>query len=207
MKIIKPKPDNAMSRLYSDSGIFGNYKYAAPVVSRGMKVAMCLLSGAIFPVKEKSKILVIGAGPGYEVVYYRKHGHLVKAIDLYVPNIKMVKEVTTVGSATDIPFSDKEFDIVHCTEMMEHIEEDQTDAVLKECKRVADRFVFTIATTGDKPFNTHINIHNWQWWIDKFKEHNFTFSSIHDRKKVSFGLNHEEYFFKWHGGVFIYGEC
>ena len=131
---------------YSKDGIFGDFTYSSPGVSRGLLISMIVRQGGFFAVKGKVKILVMGAGHGYEVVSYIKGGHDVKGIDLYAPEIPMVKEVTTLASADDMPFKDKEFDLIHSTEMMEHVPEKITDQILRECRRVAKKFVFTIAT-------------------------------------------------------------
>jgi len=192
---------------YSDDGIFGNPTYAAITVSRGFMISVVVSSGQFFKIKDKAKVLVIGAGTGYEIINYLNHGYDVKAIDLYVPDIKRVRDVTFVGSAEDMPFDDKEFDFVHCTEMMEHVPEEITDAILMEAKRVSERFVFSIATRHDKPYDTHINIHPAWWWIKRFEDLGFRIKTAQQaaRLTIPFGKSAVNIF--WPDGVFLHGKC
>ena len=193
--------------LYSDEGIFGNFTYSGIGVSRGLAISFIVLGQQCFEIKGKVKILVVGAGSGYEVVNYLKHGHDVKGIDLYAPDIKMVKDVTHIGSATGIPYGDNEFDFVHCTEMLEHVPEEITDDILKECKRVAKRFVFSIATRHDKPYNTHINIHPAWWWIRKFEDLGFEIVNAQQSARVTIPVRQFASVIYWPDGVFLHGNC
>ena len=193
--------------LYSDEGIFGNIAYSPPSVSRGLMLSMALISGEFFENESISKVLVVGAGAGYEVVNYLHYGYDVKAIDLFCPPVKKVQEVTHVGSAEDMPFDDDEFDMVHCTEMIEHIPEDITNNVLNECKRVAKRFLFTIATRHDRPYNTHINIHDWNYWRRKFKFIGFDIISAQDKPKLIFPVKNHIMIISWPDGTLLYGYC
>ena len=193
---------------YSKDGIFGDFTYSSPGVSRGLLISMIVRQSVFFAVKGKIKVLVMGAGHGYEVVSYIKGGYDVKAIDLYSPDIPMVKEVTTLASADNMPFEDKEFDLIHSTEMMEHVPQKLTNPILRECKRVAKRFVFTIATRDDPPYCTHINIHPAWWWIKKFEKLGFNIVSAQQaaRLHIPFPEGHASHF-TWPDGVLIYGEC
>ena len=69
-----------------------------------------------------------------------------------------------------MPFKDNEFTLVFCCETLEHIPMDICEKILEESKRVAGLYYFTIATRGDEPWNSHINIHQGEWWIGKFRE-------------------------------------
>jgi ubiquinone/menaquinone biosynthesis C-methylase UbiE len=159
------------------------------------------------PIKPSDKLLVIGAGYGYEVVNYIKNGYDVQAVDIFVPEVKMVQDVTIQCSAEHMPFDDKEFDICHCTEMLEHVPEDVADRVILEAKRVSRQFVFTIATRGDAPFNTHINIHPGWWWMDRFDRLGMKIVSASHAPRLVLSLGN--YFTRLckPDGVIIYGDC
>lgn len=45
-----------------------------------------------------------------------------------------------------MPFQDRSFDIVICTEVLEHLE--KPDAALKELIRIAKKFVFCYSSAG-----------------------------------------------------------
>lgn len=158
---------------YSTKGIYGDLTYGSPIVSKGFKHAVSVCQNMSFILYPNAKILVVGAGNGYELVAFLKHGFDCRGIDLYIPDVKMVKENSVCASADNIPFKDKEFDLVFCTEMMEHVPEKITENILLECKRVAKKFYFTIATTMDDGYWTHINLHPYYWWINKFQRLKF----------------------------------
>lgn len=172
-----------------------------------MTISQIVCDGMFIPIKSSDKLLVIGAGYGYEVINYIKNGYDVQAVDIFVPAVKMVQEVTTQCSAEQMPFDDKEFDICHCTEMLEHVTEDVADRVILEAKRVSRQFVFTIATRGDHPYNTHINIHTAWWWMDKFNELGMKIVSAAYAPRLV--LKHGNYLTRIHkpDGVLIYGNC
>jgi hypothetical protein len=92
--------------------------------------------------------------------------------------------------------------------MMEHVPQKLTNPILRECKRVAKRFVFTIATRDDPPYCTHINIHPAWWWIKKFEKLGFNIVSAQQaaRLHIPFPEGHASHF-TWPDGVLIYGEC
>lgn len=192
---------------YSDEGIFGDISYSPPSVSRGLVISMALMDGMFFGIKGKVKILVVGAGSGYEIVNYLKHGHIVKGIDLYAPKVKAVRDVTFLGSAERMPFKTNEFNLVHCTEMLEHVPPNRVDRILNECKRVAKSFIFTIATRHDRPYNTHINIRSGSWWHDKFESMGFNISSTIIKPKIQVPVGKYLLYIGWPDGVLIYGKC
>ena len=153
------------------------------------------------------KILVVGSGNGYELVWFHKAGYPVKGLELYTPNVPLVKKLTTIGSATDMPWENKEFDLVFCTEMFEHVTEEETELILKEMKRVAKRFYITIATRGDAPYNTHINIQKPWWWMAKFDELGFKIESFQYSPRVFLQFGKDMGFGVYNDGVTIYGDC
>ena len=202
--------DNTYEERYSDDDIFGIYTYASIFVSRGFIVSQMVVAGGIFKdgfVKKKAKVLVVGAGSGYEIINYLNNGYDVKGIDLYVPDVQRVKEVTHIGSADNMPFKDKEFDFVHCTEMMEHVPEEITDDILNEAKRVAKKFIFTIADRHDKPYESHINIHPAWWWMKKFEDLGFKIKSAQQAARITLPLGNSAINVFWSDGVLLYGEC
>lgn len=191
---------------YSKDGIYGNFAYGSPWVSRGLASAILIDQTAGFG-GDKQSILTIGAGNGYELVYFLKRGYDATGIDLYVPDVKMVKEHTVVASADDMPFEDNQFDMVMCCEVFEHIPEDICMEILKECRRVAKNFYFTIATTSDEPFNTHINIHEGEWWIKEFRESGMKIVHAAINARCPTIHNRKLFLVIYASGVTIYGEC
>lgn len=162
--------------LYSKRGIYGELVYGSPYICHGLTRVWQLMWFRKDWLKDK-KILAVGSGNGFEIVALRKAGYDVTGLDLFVPDVKMVKEVSIVGDMSRMPFKNKQFDLITCFETLEHINPDMNDVILGECKRVADRAIFSISIQRDLPYDTHINVHTPEWWIAKFGE-------------LGFGINH-----------------
>lgn len=143
--------------------------YGSIGISKGLLCASFLTQ----TLKGRKKILCLGAGNAYEVVHFLKNGHDCYSVELYFPGIEYLRHRQIKALGQHLPFRDKEFDLFFCCETLEHIEEKYIDSVLLEAKRVSENCFFTIATRHDRPFNTHICIHNAQWWFDKFQELGF----------------------------------
>lgn len=202
-------PIEEFRNLYSTKGIFGNIIYGAPIPSKGFKHAIAMCQNWSFRLDPKARILVIGAGAGYELIVFCKYGHECYGIDFYIPNVEAVRERSAIASASAIPFKDKEFDMLFCTEMMEHVPLKMTDKILAECKRVAERFYFTIATVKDTGFNTHINVHPSHFWIKKFEELGFEVEHA-EMNPIVYTVIGGKHIIKYpsgNGGVVIYGKC
>ena len=185
-----------------------DFTYLCPGVSRGLRHAISLSQNWAMQLAGKIKILVVGSGNGYELVHFLNQGHDATAVDIKVPDVQIVKEHTVKADASKMPFKDKHFDLVFCCEMMEHVPAAQTDAVLKECQRVAQNYYFTIATEDDPPFHEHCTIHSGSWWVNKFESLGFVIevAQIRPRVILSFGkglLNVIGYL----DGVMLNGRC
>lgn len=79
---------------------------------------------------------VLEIGPGNKIVTdsLRKEGVLVTTLDI---DKKLNPDV--VGSVSDLPFEDKSFDVVLCSEVLEHLPHDLFRKSLSEIRRVARR--------------------------------------------------------------------
>ena len=109
---------------------------------------------------ESAKVLSIGCGFGADVAELRQWGHEGYGIDLWrarAPewaNLGLLPEWCYVADARALPFRDKEFDVVLCIGLIEHIGtvgdtaqlqpdyQFQRQAFLKEALRVAKHGVF-----------------------------------------------------------------
>jgi hypothetical protein len=194
---------------YSDDGVYGDFTYGTPGVSRGFVNALCLVQGGMpLRFKGKSRILVIGAGNGYEIAVFLTRGHECYGIDLYIPDIKFVKEVSVRGDARSMPYKDKEFDLVFCGETFEHIPEDVCLEIMSEVNRVGRAFYFTIATRDDGDYKTHINVQPAWWWIKQFTEAGFRILHAEENAVVPILYSGNGLIkFTYRDGVTICGNC
>ena len=168
-------------KTYKENGIYNKLHYGAPYVSKGVKFARYLT----YQFKKGSKILCVGCGNGWEVVALLKAGFDAYGTEVHEIDVPILKNRIINAIAPDLPFKDDEFDLMMCCEVLEHVPEDKTDDIINDCARVGKKSFFSIATKPDPPWNTHINLHKPQWWLDKFFElklkiHNFQFKPMLD---------------------------
>lgn len=143
------------------------------------------------------KFLDVGCGIGQVVAELRNKGYESYGCDIS-EKIKPyweqgnITQFCTVCPANELPFQDNEFDIVTCTEVLEHIPEEKVLDSLKEIHRVGrGDFILTYATgkavhkmpnDGSEP---HITIKPMDWWVNKFKEAGFIVIDLYLNKSQS----------------------
>lgn len=140
------------------------------------------------------KGLDVGCGRANGVQFAREAGWDVYGCDISEAAQKCWKErgvldFCKVAPANHLPYANGEFDMVVCSEVMEHIPEDQTMNTLREIFRVgSDKYFFTIALVPEQLpvagyIQTHINLHEPSWWFDRLKEAGYTIIGAgHDSK-------------------------
>jgi len=190
--------------LYSNNGLYGTLDYGGPYPIKAVPHCAYIAGGA----PRDKKLLVIGAGNGYEVVYLLKKGFKhTHSVDIYVPDVPYLKGRCIKSWAQFLPFKDKSFDLVICCETMEHIPEDLTDDVLKEAKRVGKEVYFTIAGRGDPPFDSHVTVKHPAWWIVKFEEIGFKIINSQMNPWFAVPMMQGMVLFRYDDGVSIYAKC
>jgi ubiquinone/menaquinone biosynthesis C-methylase UbiE len=81
-------------------------------------------------------VLEVGAGTGWLVHSLRFFGLEVTTLD-----IEETMHPDYVGDVRHLPFTDKQFDVIVCCEVLEHLPFDQFPAALRELRRVARKRV------------------------------------------------------------------
>jgi len=175
---------------YREGGIYEDAQYGAPYISKGVKFAR-FMANYLSP---KSKIVCIGCGNGFEVIEYLNQGHDAYGTELHpIDNVNPLEGRIINAVVPNLPFKDKEFDLLHCTEVLEHIPPEETDAFLQECKRVSTSQFFSIASRLDD-YGTHINVQTAGWWLDTFERNKIVIKNFQFRPIV---LNmHKDYAFQ-----------
>lgn len=69
------------------------------------------------------------------------HEYRVVGLDRSSEALRFVGAPVVRGNATDLPFEDSSFDMVLCTEVLEHVPDVQLAQVVQELKRVTRRYV------------------------------------------------------------------
>lgn len=193
-----------LSNLYSNDGLYGTLDYGGPYPIKAIPHSAYIAGG----LPKTAKLLVIGAGNGYEVVYLLKKGFKhTYSVDIYTPDVPYLKGRCIQSWAQSLPFKDKVFDMVICCETMEHIPEELTDAVLNEAKRVAKEVYFTIASRDDPPFDSHVNVKHPTWWIVKFEKLGFNIINAQMNPWFAVPMEGGVVLFRYDDGVSLYAKC
>lgn len=127
--------------------------------------------------KDGTRLLDVGCGVGHHVKGWRRNGIDAYGIDKYAPLVNYVRR----GDILDLPYKDKDFDVVTCFDVLEHLEYEDLDKAISELRRVAKHWV--IIQTLFKDEDTHKKLYDedsthkiWEdkiwWWtkidIDRF---------------------------------------
>ena len=110
----------------------------------------------------------MGCGPGTLVKLLRSYGIKAYGID----NAKALKELWkedyfSIADAQDLPFEDKDFDIVFSSDFFEHIQHWDIDRVAKEMKRVGKVVIAEIAFQApltERQKKYHVTNKPRSWW-------------------------------------------
>lgn len=130
-----------------------------------------------------TRALDIGCGLGLGIKQSREAGLDVWGCDL-ADNTKEwegygIQDYCTVAPAHQLPYPDESFDLVVCTEVMEHIPEHLAEPSLREAYRVgSDRFIYTICLEDETApaggiINSHITVKPIDWWLSLFNKVGF----------------------------------
>lgn len=168
---------------YDEAWKTGKYK---PL--NGLINVQCLYRTYFF--RGYKNLLDVGCGTGVAVRYHREVGGIEAfGIDFAKSAIPTWHELgaekwCSVASAEDIPYKDNQFDMVTCTDMLEHVPEEHVPRVLREMYRVGrGDFLFMIClvpalikmpTDGSEP---HVCLKSPEWWVDRMGEIGYRFES------------------------------
>jgi SAM-dependent methyltransferase len=172
---------NLEQERYNAAWATGDYK---PLV--GLYYVRLLYKSGFF--NDCKTLLDVGCGTGAAVKYHREIGGIESyGIDFAEPAKDTWKELgiedyCSVASAEDIPYPSNKFDMVTCTDMLEHVPEENVSKVFNEMWRVGDKdFLFIVALKpalskmphdGSEP---HICLKDPQWWVDMAGKAGFRF--------------------------------
>jgi len=105
------------------------------------------------------RILNAGCGPGFDSEEFKKKGHHVVGIDFdrNMVNFALKNGFQQEGKVADLndvlPFKDREFDVLFCSEVVEHLP--IIEVFLRECNRILKKGGLLLLTTDNPTYIKH----------------------------------------------------
>ena len=126
-------------------------------------------------------VLDVGCGPGWSVLAFMIRGKEAKGVEpckylfsqeLRIPaGLGIVKE----GSITSIPFPADAFDMVFCTDVLEHIKEEDVSKALSELIRASKKYIYCSICETPATMFPHMKLHQTvkprAWWEEQFSKY------------------------------------
>ena len=112
-------------------------------------------------------ILDVGCGRGETISFINRHRNfLAVGIDIFEPSLEAAKRQNVyrdllLGDVRYLPFSHKSFDILICSEVIEHLEKKSGERLLAELERVARKQI--LLTTPVGTYKQHASGGNPHW--------------------------------------------
>lgn len=133
-------------------------------------------------IQPKGKWLDVGCGSCNELKHVLKNNVEVHGMDIVDKSISKAKSngiMCIKNSAADqYPYVDNYFDIVTCTDVLEHLTEVDAKKAVKEIYRVLKNNSYALlapALSKDRTGYLHLTVKNKQWWIKLFEDEGFEF--------------------------------
>lgn len=128
-----------------------------------------------------SSVLDVGCGMGFQLLGFLKSGKDVRGIevcDYLLDNfLKVFVQTDLVRKARiqQIPFNAETFDLVYCTDVLEHLVEGDVDVAIEELVRVSRKYIFVTVACGPTILCQELKLHETikpiSWWDNKWKKY------------------------------------
>ena len=128
------------------------------------------------------RIIDVGCGPGIYVKALRDAGFDADGIDIE-PNPYTRLDIFS-DKFTQL-YSYREYDLVICIEVAEHIPESHSKELVSRLTHLSDTILFSAAVPGQGG-DGHINLHPKDYWIDLYSQQNYYQDVDATNKFVSF---------------------
>lgn len=119
-------------------------------------------------------VLDVGCGPGYGLMQFMLEKKIARGIEsceyLFEAYLRAFERAGVVkrAKAQSIPHLNDSFDLVYCTEVLEHIPESDVHTVIGELVRVSKKYIFVTISTAPSVFYPELNLHETvrpkEWW-------------------------------------------
>jgi len=153
-------PQEVEQHKYIESYQDPNYKMG---LARKKSAEKCIQN-----IRARSKIeshLDVSTGRAEIVDYMRSLG--ISSMGTDIVEDLLIPEKVVFAWSNDLPFEDKQFDLVTCLDAMEHYLPEQTEEIMKELCRVSKKYIYLAISnlpSVHKGNNLHINIKTYEKW-------------------------------------------
>tara|TARA_B100000614_G_scaffold262903_1_gene299968 strand:- start:127671 stop:128309 length:639 start_codon:yes stop_codon:yes gene_type:complete len=166
--------------IYKKDNKYGISGYRIPILSRAV---------ASLPRKHVTSVLDIGAGRGQLLNWFKKHYNpeVLAGVEISKKAIKKSRRAKWIkhGSAQQVPFDDSSFNVVVCTDVLEHVPPNELGLCLDEMLRVGRKWWIVETDNGKAREDKHLRkspvkqktLHlirkDINWWMLQFQKHGF----------------------------------
>ena len=127
-------------------------------------------------------VLDVGCGVGNLVWGFVNFGTTAEGIDISEHAINRssieIRSLLKVGDIANLDYPDNRFDLINCSDTLEHIPEEVSLDVIRSLHRITNRWlVLNICLWTEKNARldpTHINLHSKRWWAKQINQLGYT---------------------------------
>ena len=173
---------SSLKKNYVDGKMnYDNFYNEINYVSPGIHIKQYLPTCLKY-IKPEEKWLDVGCGSGNELKAVIKNKIEVHGMDIVDKSVRKAKsngiECIKNSAADPYPYTAKYFDIVTCTDVLEHLTETDARKAVKQIYRVLKDnrcALLAPALSPDRTGYLHLTVKDKQWWIKLFEDEGFTF--------------------------------
>ena len=124
-----------------------------------------------------SSVLDVGCAYGFMVRKFLERGIPAMGTDIseWCQKVTVVPENFILVPSHELPFKDKEFDLLYCEGVLEHVEEDNIDKTMFEFERVARQRILQVSFPHHSSSEGHVCLHDAKWWFNRIPDYTWLF--------------------------------
>jgi 2-polyprenyl-3-methyl-5-hydroxy-6-metoxy-1,4-benzoquinol methylase len=131
-----------------------------------------------------TSVLELGCGTGRLLYPYHERGIDVHGVDLS----SVAKDISRlpadrfeIHDLTEPYTPEQKYDLVLCTEVLEHIPSEASDTLIESICRSGDMAIVT-AAPPEQGGTHHVNEQPFEYWINRFEDYGMSYNATHTKK-------------------------
>ena len=172
--------------------VFKDASYSSLQASQGLRYVAKICADFKF-----KSVLDVGCGPGWSVMEFLGRGYAAKGVEpcdyLFQHELRVPAGIGIVKKApiTAIPYPADSFDMVFCTDVLEHVPEADIHQAISELIRVSKKYIFASICSQEAicfpELKLHCTVKPREWWEAEFNRFKL--------KKKVYGEGSNEYMY------------